>query len=569
MLTRDKDGFDIVLAIRPETRWLPFVEAAGRSYFESHSYPRRLTDSCLSAIGEAAEQIIALCIEQSLHTPFEIGFMRRDGAISIHFIHHATLPLNPHQEPHYEVPTAEGALDEVALDGLWLHIIKRTMDRVFFRIEGSRASLIMMKYHRAERYARETWVLGLKPKLRPDLVLEYPPGPVNTAPSSCAIIHDTRGRSVLKLCGSDLFVTSRLDGKTTLRDLYLEYSVEIAPLSPLSVVRLYEELEAARLIESESLTFPGWNEGWTRRFSPIFTIPHADRIIDWIHRYCRFLFQPLGIAALLVGGLSGAIPLVQHGDALSATISHLDDQFLECPLQIAAAYGLMALFIALHELAHGVTCKHFGGQIRGLGVMWYLAMFIFFCDTTSAWTFPKKSQRILVSLAGPLTSWALWGATLWCAGWAFEAGSPWAAMWTAVIVMTSFGLVMNLNPLVRMDGYYILVDYAGIPNLQERAFSYLRSAILSRFTQVPPGTNSQPPFPERRLYVIYGALSAAMSLFLLVLPLVHLGYLWTRDQQFTLAGTLAGLVVLILMVSILFKAAGLIHAARRREYNLS
>ena len=569
MLARNNDGFDIVLAIRPETRWLPFVEAAARSYFESHSYPRRLTDSCLSAIGEATEQIIALCIERSLDTPFEIAFIKQDAAVSVHFIYHATLPLNPHQEPHYEVPSLEGTSEDAALEGLWLHIIKRTMDRVFFRLEGGRASLIMMKYRREEQHTKEMWVLGLKPKLRPDLVIEYPPGEANTALPSCAIIHDTRGRSVLKLCGSDVFFTSRLDGKTTLREIYLEHAVEIAPLSPLSVVRLYENLEAARLLDSEAATVPGWKERWVPWFSPVFSIPHPDRAIEWIHRRCHFLFHPLSIVALLLGGLSGVIPLARHWDGLSATIPRLDDQFLECPIQIAAAYGLMALFIGLHELAHGVTCKHFGGRIKELGVIWYLAMLIFFCDTTSAWTFPKKSQRILVSLAGPLMSWTLWGVTLWCTGWTFEAGSPWTAMWTAVIVMNSFGLAMNLNPLVRMDSYYVLVDWTGIPNLQKRAFSYLKSAILSRFTRVAPDMDRQPPLAERRLYLIYGSLSAAMSLFLLVLPLVHLGFLWTRDQQFTLAGALVGLVVLILIVSILFKAAGLIHAARRREYNLS
>ena len=46
------------------------------------------------------------------------------------------------------------------------------MDRVFFRLEGQRASLVMLKYFRPEEQARQAWVMNLAPKLRADIILE-------------------------------------------------------------------------------------------------------------------------------------------------------------------------------------------------------------------------------------------------------------------------------------------------------------------------------------------------------------------------------------------------------------
>ena len=45
-------------------------------------------------------------------------------------------------------------------------------------------------------------------------------------------------------------------------------------------------------------------------------------------------------------------------------------------------------------LAHGLTCKHFGGRVREIGFLLIYFQPAFFCNVSDAWLFPEKSKRI-------------------------------------------------------------------------------------------------------------------------------------------------------------------------------
>jgi putative peptide zinc metalloprotease protein len=197
-----------------------------------------------------------------------------------------------------------------------------------------------------------------------------------------------------------------------------------------------------------------------------------------------------------------------------------------------------------------------------------MAMFIFFCDTTSAWTFPKKSQRVWVSLAGPLVSWAFFGVTAWCAGVTAATASPWAVLWILLTVMNGFGLAMNFNPLIRMDAYYMLIDWTGIPNLQKKAFDEIRTRMTGWMKKRRDTGKLWPTAQERRIFLIYGVLSAAMSFLFIILPFWQLAELWRVHRQFTVWGVMTLIAVALLIGNMLFKAHGLMHAARHKEYKI-
>lgn len=557
--------FDMVIRVKPAFPWVQPVEAAARHYLKARSFPRQLIEQTSAAIVEATEQLIALCNARDAAMPFEVGFIAKDQVVQVHFVYDASIPLNPHQEPDYEVPST-GADADVLLEGLWLHIIKRTMDRVFFRIDGKRASLVMTKYCRAEHKSRQSWVMGLAPTLRADLAVDHPTDQAGHHPSGDAIIHAPRTKRVLRLSPSDAFILDRLDGTKTLEDIYLEHAVERGPISPDHVQRLYETLEAAGMLENTADKAKG-RECWRRWLAPVFSIPHPNATVAWVHRHTRFMFHPLGVAALVMIGLSGLIPLAMNWDHVVRVLRHIDGMILQRPAMAALAYLFMLLEVALHEFAHGVTCNHFGGKVRQLGIMWYMAMFIFFCDTTSAWTFPKKSQRIWVSLAGPLVSWALFGVTAWCAGITAAAASPWAVFWILLAFISAFGLVMNFNPLIRMDAYYMLVDWTGIPNLQKKSFDYLKRGVLG-WIRKNPFRGEPPSLREKRIYVIYGVLSALMSFFFILLPFWRLMNLWLAHRQFTVWGVVSFITVVLVVGGMVFKAYEMVYAARHREYKI-
>ena len=560
--------FDVAISVKPELPLVQTVEVTARSYLKARAFQPKLIEQTSSAIVEATEQLMALCIERNAAAPFKVGFAWADEVVQVHLVYDAKIPLNPHQEPDYEVPAGEDDGGRT-LEGLWLHIIKRTMDRVFFRLDGERASLVMMKYCRAEQQARQLWFMGLKPMLRADLMIESQADEAGNPQSGDAIIHDTRRQTVLKLSASDTFILSRLDGKNTLEDIYLEHAVERGPISPEHVQQLYETLEATGMLERRKAVAAKRTLRWRRWLSPEFSIPHPDAAVTWVHRHTSFLINPIGVTALILIGLSGLIPLFMEWDAIIHTFQHIDDWLLRHPAMAVIIYLIMLGHVALHEFAHGVVCKHFGGRIRKLGIMWYMAMFIFFCDTTSAWTFPKKSQRIWVSLAGPLVSWAFFGVTAWCAGITATSASPWAILWIALTLMNAIILVMNFNPLIRMDAYYILMDWTDIPNLQKKAFDYLKTSIrgLVKRPQSPAG--STPTAREKRIFLTYGLLSAAMSFFFILLPFWQLATLWITHRGLTVLGAISFITVVFLVGGVLFKAHALIYAARHRKFKIS
>src|SRR5439155_17329542 len=61
---------------------------------------------------------------------------------------------------------------------------------------------------------------------------------------------------------------------------------------------------------------------------------------------------------------------------------------------------ILALVTALHESAHGLTCKHYGGAVHEIGFLLLWFMPCFYCNVSDAWLFKEKPKRLWVSFAG-------------------------------------------------------------------------------------------------------------------------------------------------------------------------
>src|SRR5438046_9291526 len=80
-------------------------------------------------------------------------------------------------------------------------------------------------------------------------------------------------------------------------------------------------------------------------------------------------------------------------------------------------------------------------------------------------------------------------------------------------VMATSGLktLLNFNPLIKLDGYYLLSDYLGLPNLRRRSFRYLGSLVEKLFGLGPDDEANLAP-RERFVFSIYGTTALAGSL---------------------------------------------------------
>jgi putative peptide zinc metalloprotease protein len=166
----------------------------------------------------------------------------------------------------------------------------------------------------------------------------------------------------------------------------------------------------------------------------------------------------------------------------------------------------------LHELGHGLACKAYGGEVHEFGVMLLALYPVPYVDASSSAAFVSKWQRALVGAAGVAAE--LFVAALAFYAWLLiEPGMARGVAYNVAVLASVTTLFFNANPLLRFDGYYILVDLIEAPNLGARAnryWQYLSERFVFgvRRTEPPPATPG-----ERRWFVFYAPVSYAYRLF--------------------------------------------------------
>jgi hypothetical protein len=210
---------------------------------------------------------------------------------------------------------------------------------------------------------------------------------------------------------------------------------------------------------------------------------------------------------------------------------------------------VLSLFIlvTLHEFAHAVLCRMYGGEVREIGFLLMYFQPCFYCDLSDAWLFEKKSQRVAVTLAGPYfqlillaLSVILWRLTV---PGLFLSNLAWTLVTVNWVVF-----LFNFNPLIKLDAYYLLSDWLDIPNLRRKAFAWL-SNRFQRHILGWPVENPEVSARHSRIFLIYGITALAYSGWLL-------GYVVWLVSGFLLAKIgPAGLLLFVLaLVVILHKA---------------
>ncbi|MEW6050147.1 MAG: site-2 protease family protein [Candidatus Zixiibacteriota bacterium] len=172
------------------------------------------------------------------------------------------------------------------------------------------------------------------------------------------------------------------------------------------------------------------------------------------------------------------------------------------------------LLVTLHEFAHAVICRYHGGQVQEMGILIMYFTPCFYSDVSDAWLFPRKSQRLAVTWAGPYFQFLLLAVSVIL--WRLTVPGLFVnelARVTAIVCWVTF--LFNFNPLIKLDGYYLLSDYLEVPNLRRKAFAYLGNF----FQRVVLGWPIEPvsvTHRERRIYSLYATLALAYSTFLVV-----------------------------------------------------
>ena len=213
-----------------------------------------------------------------------------------------------------------------------------------------------------------------------------------------------------------------------------------------------------------------------------------------------------------------------------------------------APYNLLLMVLTypvvkgLHELAHGLAVKRWGGEVHEMGVMLLVFMPLPYVDASSSSVFRDKRKRMLVGAAGILTELLL--AALATFVWlSVETGTVRDIAFDVMLIGGISTLLFNGNPLLRFDGYYVLADAVEIPNLAGRANRYYGYLVQRYLFGVADARTPVSAPGERPWFAFYGFASTVYRLFILVTIVLFLA------EEYLVAGVLLGVAAVLLQVA--------------------
>jgi putative peptide zinc metalloprotease protein len=182
--------------------------------------------------------------------------------------------------------------------------------------------------------------------------------------------------------------------------------------------------------------------------------------------------------------------------------------------------NLLFLWIALiglkviHEFGHAYACKIFGGKVPEMGAFLIAFTPCAYVDASSAWGFSTTRKRVIVSLAGMYFESIVAAFALLYWNWSQDA--LFSSCAHKIVILSSVVTVgFNINPLMRYDGYYVLSDLVGIPNLRQRSIEFVQN-VAKRWILGLPVRPSGESRRVRGLLFCYGVSSSVYKVTLVL-----------------------------------------------------
>jgi putative peptide zinc metalloprotease protein len=349
------------------------------------------------------------------------------------------------------------------------------------------------------------------PKFREDLIISQQ----EFEKVTYYVIKDPITQKFFRIKEFEHFITKNLDEKTSPEEIAEKFQKHFNVRLPLDTLNKFiHRLETLGFLEGDiserelaklqyrKRTF------WGKLLFVKLKGFDPDRILNKLLRYTKFSFTPhFFVFSLFVIFFAIVITISDWGD-LGYSVRGL--------FKIATIFKIwIAIFlvIVLHEFAHGLTCKYFGGEVHEMGFLLLYLQPCFFCNVSDAYLFKEKSKKLWVTFAGAYCQIFVWAtATLL---WRITALDTGLNSFLFVVMITSGVTVLfNFNPLIKLDGYYFLTDYLEIPNLRKKAFDFLFSSLKRRFLKDHALRVEASP-RNKKIYIWYGTLSLLYSVLLL------------------------------------------------------
>lgn len=372
----------------------------------------------------------------------------------------------------------------------------------------------------------------LQVRLRPDLVVQ----PQFYEGMTHYVIKDPLALKYFRFKIEEYFLLQQFDGKQTLQDVKKAFERKYRPqtISIDDLTRFVAQLHEAGIVVIDSGELAKvlirrrkknrWRKVWSFLANILFIkIPIIDpeRLLTGMYPYFRWIFSS---AFIFVSVTSMIVALGLVAGNWKTFYDKLPDfQSFFNWWTIMSFWLCLAIVKIIHEFGHGLTAKHFGGEVHEMGLLFLVLTPALYCDVTDSWLLPNKWRRIWISAAGIYVECFLASIAtfVW---WNSQPGLVNSLAMATMFICSVNTIMFNANPLLRYDGYYVLADWLEIPNLRIKSTQFFAYLIQEKVLGLEVPVQSYLPKSRRYLFVTYAVASYVYRWF------VTFAILWFLSQ---------------------------------------
>jgi len=241
----------------------------------------------------------------------------------------------------------------------------------------------------------------------------------------------------------------------------------------------------------------------------------------------RFLGRTLWLYRLLVNPLTKFIttllaPVAVYLAFVGVSRMDLGSLYFFNAENLFCLWVTIAVTKLIHELGHAYVAKTYGLRVPSMGVALLVFFPCLYVDTTDAWLLGDRKQRIWISAAGIVAeaAIAIYATFLWTLTRPGLLNSIGFYMMGLSFVSS---VLVNANPLIKRDGYFVLIDILDLPNLSQKSFEQLKYLLLNWVLGLDAFRSPAMSGAESRIYTLFGlcALQYRALLYLGVVSVVY------------------------------------------------
>ncbi|HEX3869258.1 MAG TPA: efflux RND transporter periplasmic adaptor subunit, partial [Pirellulales bacterium] len=341
------------------------------------------------------------------------------------------------------------------------------------------------------------------------------------AQGSGFVVKDSRCGTYCKIGASERFLLEQLDGHHDRPQIAKAYEQQFGEtIDDEDLEGFFEVATKHGLVESPDAKAEQMAPPRTRGNSLLIwrrSLYDPDRLFTWLAPKIAFFWTRTFVACSAAFIVAAGYTLLVNGDVFANHFANMSWGTFAL-----GAFTLLAV-TCLHECAHGLTCKHFGGEVHEVGFLLLYFMPAFFCNVSDSWLMPRKRHRLAVMFAGGYFELCLWALAVFV--WRVTRQDS-VINYLAWMVVSICGVrvFFNFIPFLKLDGYYLLSDAIEIPNMRQRALEYVAAYLRCGLW------GAQRPICDRRhaALVSYGITCWIFSIVFLTLMLIALGNMAQR-----------------------------------------